>query len=361
MRFRNGRGILIINHQGLGDAVQSLPLIKGVCRWARGRWPVRILLYSPPYFELMQQERLDLIPYYFYPKYEGKTGLLRLWQDLAGTTDLIICPPELSALSLAVLRFALMARYAAGEADAPIDRLLSFSVRRNWNKSFLEAQEELAAKIGLEVPLDVPSIRLTLQELTSANSIMRTFQIREDDVVVGVQCSASIVDKKWPAENFGDVARRLKTAFPNLSIISFGVSEDRADADRARKVADRVNWVEGTGQWTIRQTLAMLSQCDLFLSGDTGLMHMAAAVGTRTLSIFGPTSPVRRAPTYQGGLAVAPDTSCHPCFKLRWGGCTCIRSIDVDRVTTLAQESLLQARSTKSDTTLFRGTAAYVN
>jgi heptosyltransferase-2 len=314
---------------------------------------VRVLFESEPYFELIQEEDLDVIPYYFRPKYQGKMGSLQLCLDLAGTTDLIICPPELSAMSLALLRVAIGARYTAGEADAPLDRLLSFSVRRDWNKSFLNTQEELMARIGLPIPLDVPSIKLASTEVCWAQLELRRFQVQEDDFVLGIQCSASITDKRWPAENFGEVVRRLKEALPQLSVISLGVSEERVDADRAHELVERVNWVEGTGQWTIRQTLAMLSQCDLFLSGDTGLMHMAAAVGTRTLSIFGPTSPLRRAPTYRG-LAVAPDTSCHPCFRLKWRNCNCIQLINVDRVATLAQQCLLQSPSRRSDRNCFK-------
>jgi ADP-heptose:LPS heptosyltransferase len=354
MRFHNGRGVLIVCHQGLGDTVQSLPLIKAVCRWARGRWPVRILFGSQPYSELIQEEGLELIPYYFRPKYQTKRGLLRLCLDLMGTTDLIICPPELSAVSLALFRVAIGARYAAGEADVPFDRLLSFSVKQDWNKSFLKTQEELAARIGLQVPLDVPSITLTLKELRWARSQLRQSEVREDDLVIGVHCSSAVADKKWPAVNFGELVRRLKAVFPNLSAISFGAIEERADAERSHEAAGSVNWVEGTGQWTIRQTLAMLGQCDLFLSGDTGLMHMAAAVGTQTLSIFGPTSPARRAPTYRGGLAVAPITDCHPCYRSRWKGCTCIRLVDVDRVATLAQQCLLRPHRTRFDGSLLQ-------
>jgi ADP-heptose:LPS heptosyltransferase len=355
MRFRDGRGILIVNHQGLGDAVLTLPLIKAVCRWASGRWPVRILFDSQPYSELVQEEGLEHIPCYLHPKYAGKRGLLRLCLDLVGTTDLIICHPEISALKLALLRVAIGARYAAGEAAAPLDWLLSFSVRRDWKKPFLKAQEELGARIGLPVPFDVPSIRLTFKELSWARSLLRRPGVLEDDLVVGLHCSAIVADKRWPAENFGQVVRRLRAVFPNLLAISFGISEERPDAERAHEVAGSGNWVEGTGQWTIRQTLAMLSQCDLFLSGDTGLMHMAAAVGTRTLSIFGPTSPARRAPTYRGGLAVVPDTSCHPCYnRRRWEGCTCIRLVDVDRVATLAQQFLLWSRGTRFGGGLFQ-------
>jgi len=342
IRFRRGRGILVICRQGLGDAVQTLPLIKSVCRYANGRFPVRVLFHSRPSFELFREEGLDFTPYFVTPDYDSRLGLLRLCWDLRGTTDLIVSPPETSPSKTVLLRAAMRARYVAGEADPPLNRLFSFSVPLDWNQSFLQSQEDLATLIGLPVPLELPSITLTAQELFWARSLLRQNGAHERPVL-GLQCSATIADKQWPAENFGQLVRQLHESFPQLSILSFGGEEERTAADRARIVAGPVIWIEGTGKWAIRQTLAALSQCDLFVSGDTGLMHMAAAVETRTLSVFGPTSPARRAPFRQGGLAVAPETSCHPCFRRKWRGCTCIRSVEVERVSALAERLLLES------------------
>jgi heptosyltransferase-2 len=342
MRIRPGKGILVICRQGLGDAVQTLPLIRAVCRFAKDRCPVRILFHSRPSFELFQEEGLDFTPYFIEPDYDGLTGLLRLCWQLRGTSDLIVSPPETSSSKIALLRIAMGVRYVAGEANPPFDRLLSFSVPQDWNRSFLQTQEDLAALLDLPAPLDLPSITLTPKELFWARSLLRQEGIRERPVL-GIQCSAAVTDKKWPAANFGHLMRQLKDVFPNLSVLSFGVQEEREDADTARRAAGPVTWIEGTGKWSIRQTLAALSQCDLFVSGDTGLMHMAAAVETKTLSVFGPTSPARRAPFRQGGLAVAPETSCHPCFRRKWRGCTCIHSVEIDRVRVLAERSLREA------------------
>jgi ADP-heptose:LPS heptosyltransferase len=341
IRLRTGRGILIVNHQGLGDAVQSLPLVKALCHWATDRYPVRILFDSRPYCELYQSEGLHFIPYYVCPDYAGKKGLLQLCLALRGTTDLIVCPPELSAVSLTVLRIALGARYSAGEGAAPFDRLLSFSVRQDLhNKPFLEAQDELAAKLGLATPLDFPSITVTAEEASWARSTLASCCAPDSNVVVGVHCAAAEADKEWPAANFGQLIFELKLRFPNLVVVSFGVRAERPRADHARRIAGTTAWVEGAGEWTIRQTLSMLQQCDLFISGDTGLMHMAAADGTRTLSIFGPTSPIRRAPIARGGVAVDPGTACHPCYKTATRTCSCIRLITVERVLALAQRCL---------------------
>jgi ADP-heptose:LPS heptosyltransferase len=342
IRFRKGRGILVVCRQGLGDAVQSLPLIQAVCRHAQNRCPVRVLFHSRPSFHLLQQEGLDFTPYFVVPDHDGLSGLLRLCSKLRGTTDLIISAPETSASKIALLRCALGSRYVAAEADPPLSRLFSFSVPLDWHRSFLQTQEDLASLLGLPVPLALPSITVTAQEASWAGALLLEASVREHPVL-GVQCSAAIPDKKWPAENFGLVVRRLQQAFPALSVLSFGVKEEQEDTDRAREAAGGLKWIDGAGKWNIRQTLAALSVCDLFLSGDTGLMHMAAAVNTKTLSVFGPTSPARRAPFLQGGLALAPDTACHPCFRRKWRGCTCIRLVDVESVTALAERALVES------------------
>jgi ADP-heptose:LPS heptosyltransferase len=341
MRFRKGRGILLVCRQGLGDAVQTLPLIRAVCGYAQNRWPVRVLFNTRDSFHLLQEEGLDFAPLFVKPDYDGFPGLLRLCRLLRGTSDLIISAPETSPWKIALLRWATGARYVAGEANRPLDWLLSFSVPRDWNRSFFDTEEDLARVIGLPVPLALPSITVTANEASWARAVLREAGIG-DGPVLGVQCSAAIPDKKWPAGNFGIAVRRLKQVFPALSVVSFGVKDEQADTDRARQAAGCVTWVDGTGNWDIRQTLAVLRECDLFLSGDTGLMHMAAAAGTRTLSVFGPTSPARRAPLLQGGLALAPNTPCHPCFRLKWRGCDCIRLVDVESVCTLAERALLE-------------------
>jgi ADP-heptose:LPS heptosyltransferase len=236
----------------------------------------------------------------------------------------------------------LNARYSAGEIDGLLlRRLLSFSVKRDWHKSFLEAQEQLAAAIGVSTPLEQPRISVHPGEVNWARELLHQSGIQDQGILIGLHCSSAVPDKAWPAIYFGQVVKELARTFKKVTAVTFGLQEDQAASGEAQLAAGgNVHWVDGTGKWNIRQTLAMLNRCNLLISGDTGVMHMAAAVGTPTVSVFGPTSPIRRAPLQSGGLAVVPQTSCHPCFKLRWSGCRCIRTISVDRVTAAAVQNL---------------------
>ncbi|MHB8540291.1 MAG: glycosyltransferase family 9 protein [Candidatus Acidiferrales bacterium] len=279
---------------------------------------------------------MPLIPFFIGGLRRHPAGWLNLGMKLAGKSDLIVCPPEISPRKLALLKYATGARYAAGETFAPYNRTLGFSVRTTWAEPYLETQDRIAAALGFDTPLDPPSIGVTAAEISWAKSELGRARLIDARPLVGVQCSSIEPSKRWPAENFGLTVRNLRDQFPGIGVISFGIAAEQASAKDAQQMNVDVPWLDGTGRWSIRETLAMLSQCDVFISGDTGLMHMAAALRTPTVSIFGTTSAIRRAPHYNGGAALSPTASCHPCFRGQWIRCDCIRQITPEQVSSAA-------------------------
>lgn len=330
--IRPGRSVLFVDSQGLGDVVQSLPLLRAVCRWTDGRWPVQSLFATPDHYELVREESLNLTPLFVSSVPRNPYFVFRLWSKLIGKPDLIVCAPEMSAAKLVALKYATAARYAIGEASAPYSRFLTSYVETSWTRPWVETQDAIAAALGLETPLEPPSICVTKREQEWAESMLAQAGNSQNRRILGIQCSSAVPQKRWPSESFAQVLKEIHRRHPDLRVISFGTAMERSSADQTRCIAGKVPWVEGAGKWTIRRTLAMLSCCSVFLSGDTGLMHMAAALGVPTVSIFGPTSATRRAPLHNDGFAICPVTSCHPCFRGAWTPCECIRSITPVRV-----------------------------
>lgn len=320
--------------------MQSLPLLKAICVRAEGKWPVKVLFATREHYDLVREENLIMVPYFVQHLRRNPSGLLRLWLSLLRRSDLIVCPPEMSAAKLVALKVATGARHAIGEASPPVSWFLTYSVETSWTRPFPATQDEIARAIGLDPPLLPPSIRTSVEESAWALRETRDAGLQGRGPIVGVQCSSVVPSKSWPAENFGACIRALCRLTPNLSVISFGTFRERNAAETAHGIVGNVPWIEGTGKWNIRKTLSMLKRCDLFISGDTGLMHMAAAVGTRTISIFGPTSASRRAPINRSAIAICPKTSCHPCFRGRWTPCECIRRILPEDIIPVAAKHL---------------------
>ena len=335
--IRPWRGVLFVDCQGLGDVVQSLPLLKAVCNWSAGKWPVRVLFAARQHYELVREENLQLIPIFVGELRRDAAGLMKLWTRLARKSDLIMCAPEMSPGKLVLLKYVTGARYAIGEASSPYSHFLSFSTEASWTKPYLETADIIAAALGFDTPLDPPSIRLTAEEISWAESELDRAGFDDTRPLVGIQCSSVVPSKRWPPGNFGSAIHNLREDFDGLQIVSLGNADERVAAVEVGGTVAGVPWLEGTGRWSIRETLAMLSRCDVFISGDTGLMHMAAAVGTRTVSMFGPTSATRRAPRSNRGIALCPATACHPCFRGRWTPCECIRQISSEQVSDAAR------------------------
>jgi ADP-heptose:LPS heptosyltransferase len=112
---------------------------------------------------------------------------------------------------------------------------------------------------------------------------------------VALNVGASRAYKRWPAENWAALADGLAERGGGLIFIG--------DARDAQTVADVREWMHSagsirdlSGQTTLRQLASVLAASDLVVSGDSGPMHLAVAVGTPVLALFGATNPARHGP-----------------------------------------------------------------
>jgi heptosyltransferase-1 len=110
--------------------------------------------------------------------------------------------------------------------------------------------------------------------------------------------------KRWPAERYGEVARQLAENGVK-ALINFGPGEE--DLARAVKIASGGAAETFTG--SITQLIALTRRARLFIGGDTGPMHMAAALGVPVVGIFGPTDPARNGPFQTRGIVLRSSVS----------------------------------------------------
>ena len=148
--------------------------------------------------------------------------------------------------------------------------------------------------------------------------------------------------KKWALENHIDTMVKLVREH-NAYIVLCGGPDERNEADQVVRsmdpdVASRT--LDTVKKLNIKQTGAFIRQCDVFVSNDSGLMHMAAAVGTPVVAIFGMSSEVKNAPWIKPdsnmSSIVKTDLWCRPCYGTeRHGMCRrgdCLGDIKVDEV-----------------------------
>jgi ADP-heptose:LPS heptosyltransferase len=124
---------------------------------------------------------------------------------------------------------------------------------------------------------------------------------------------ASWSSKLWASERWSELARRLAQEL-GLSVHLSGGREDLAAADAIARSAG-VPVVSHAGTFTLRETAGLLASAELVISGDTGPLHMAVALGRPVVALFGAADPRRTAPFGRPEAVVRNPVECSPCRK----------------------------------------------
>jgi heptosyltransferase-2 len=156
--------------------------------------------------------------------------------------------------------------------------------------------------------------------------------------VVAFAPGAVGASKRWPY--YADLGRRLAAEGNSVWVIG-GPSEKELAAEIVR--ADPVNISDLTGP-DLRNAILALAAANAAVSNDSGLLHVAAALGTPAIGIFGPTSPWHWAPLnpIAAVIETAGELPCRPCHKpvCRLGHHRCMRDITADRVADATRHAL---------------------
>ena len=163
---------------------------------------------------------------------------------------------------------------------------------------------------------------------------------------VGMHVSGGRAIKQWPETRFREVAQRL-VRDRSAAIVLTGTPDDRAQVDVVRTALPPDRVVDLSGDVNLLTAAAVIDQLDLFVTGDTGPMHLANAVGTPIVAVFGPSDPKRYAPRGVRDTVVRIDLPCSPCNRIRLPpercvGHTpdCLAGIEVAQVLAAIDETL---------------------
>jgi ADP-heptose:LPS heptosyltransferase len=163
---------------------------------------------------------------------------------------------------------------------------------------------------------------------------------------IGIHVSGGREIKQWPEVRFREVAEHL-VRDRSAGIVLTGAPADRAQVDVVRAALPPTRVVDLSDGADLLTVAAVIQQLDLFVTGDTGPMHLAHAVGTPIVAVFGPSDPRRYAPRGVRDTVVRIDLPCSPCNRIRLppARCTghtpdCLAGIETAQVLTAIDEAL---------------------
>ena len=188
----------------------------------------------------------------------------------------------------------------------------------------------LALPKGAPLPPDypLPELEVPTQEIAAWR---QRLGLAEGRPLAAFAPGAVGPSKRWPASYFAETARRL--AAQGFSVIVLGGPGETSLAAEIGAGQGHVRDLTGAD---LRNAILGLAAADVAVSNDSGLLHVAAALGTPSIGIFGPTSPWHWAPLNPLAAVIETQTvvSCRPCHKptCRYGHHRCMREIPPESV-----------------------------
>jgi len=341
--------ILIRATNWIGDAVMSLPAIRAV----RARFPqAHIAVLARPWVgDLYAREKcIDrVLPYLpakgardFAAKFRFAASLRREQFDCA-----ILLQNAFEAA--AVVRLAAIphrigyARDGRGwllTAAIPVPR--AGEIPRHERFYYLE----LLRRAGIldEIP-PVPVIQLECADAAAREGAARFERLGIPPAAIGVSPGAAYGGaKRWLSERFAEAARLMQEA-KGGSIVLFGSPDER---QLCETVAESIRAADGAvwnlaGQTSLAEFIQLAAACRVFLTNDSGAMHVASALGVPTIAIFGATDDSTTGPAGECVRVIRHSVDCSPCLLRE---CPidhrCMTGVTAERV---AEESLVLLRS----------------
>jgi ADP-heptose:LPS heptosyltransferase len=157
------------------------------------------------------------------------------------------------------------------------------------------------------------SLRVPEANRTDASRILAPLS---GPLKIGIHVSGGRAIKQWPEQRFREVAEHLVSQ-RSAAIVLTGAAADRAQVDLVRAALPPNRVLDLAGDVSLLTVAAVIAQLDLFVTGDTGPMHLANAVGTPIVAVFGPSQPWRYAPRGTRDTVVRIDLPCSPCNRIR--------------------------------------------
>ncbi|MCX7988556.1 MAG: lipopolysaccharide heptosyltransferase II [Thermodesulfovibrio sp.] len=316
--------ILIRAVNWLGDAVMSLPAIRGIRK-----------LHQDAKISILAKRRVAQLF-----EFEKSIDEIIIYEDgLKGKIKTIKMLKEKQFKRAYLLQNALDAALLVYLAGIPErigwDRdcrhfLLTHPVPYNEEDRKIHHIDyffEIPKRFNPSLSPEYPWLNLPIEDRISARKELRELKRPIIAVAPGAKYGNT---KKWEMFKFIEIIKKFTAKYG--SVVIFGQKGEGLDfnINENEKLKDKV--FDLTGKTSLSDLIKLLSECDLLLCNDSGIMHLGYALGIPLVSIFGSTSPELTGPPRFAGNVIKANVSCSPCFKNKCDHIKCMKSIEVDDV-----------------------------
>lgn len=223
---------------------------------------------------------------------------------------------------------------------------LGISDDLKFRKNEKTYQEIIFETVGLRYKGEPYIINLNEDDLAYAESVFKEKGIRKDDIKIGLNTGSGVVfaTKRWTIEGFAGLADMLSKKLGAKVMLLGGPEEDF----RNREIFDltKTKPVNIGTNHSLTHFAAIVSMCDLLVTGDTLALHFAIGLGVPTVVIFTSTC-AQELDLYGKGIKIVADVECAPCYKSSCDDMRCASSISASDVFDVCVEVLRKTKDSR--------------
>jgi lipopolysaccharide heptosyltransferase II len=335
---------LIVTTTGIGDTLWATPPIAAL----RRKYPAGYIavLTNPSGAELLKGNPAINNLFIFRRGAAGVMSLLPLIQSLRKemfgkififhASDRIVWPICSLAGAAEIIGFK-------GHSK-DLDFILTKMIVADSTIHGVENRFLMLADAGVQKNSESLSVCLKKKDEEEAINFLEKNGIDLKEELIGLHPGAQKAFKCWPAEYFIETGNILRVRY-GCRIV---VTGDKEEEELAEKVASGIEAAKSSaGQLTIRGSAALIERMSLFITNDTGPMHIAFALKTPTIALFSPTDPALCGPyKAEKALALSKNTTCVPCIGKKCYNSLCLAQISPREVVEAA-ENILGSRDNR--------------
>jgi heptosyltransferase-2 len=325
--------ILVRVPNWVGDAIMSLPVLAGL----RRLFPLaEITVLAAPRVAPLFAAQPGVAEVIRYPSGRGKWQIL--W-EMRGRFDVALALPNSmeSALGLWLLGVPSRVGYNTDSRRLFLKEAVSGHRKLEGLHTVFYFLGLLKA-LGGVAAFTPPSLYLEPEEETRGARFLAECGHPGQGPWVGLSPGAAYGPaKRWPPERFAALGQELLREF-DARLILLGGKEERAVANQVKEHLPG-GVIDVVGLTSLREALGLLSQLQLLVTNDSGLMHAAAALSVPVVALFGSTDPESTGPFTSRATVIRHPRPCSPCFKRTCEeGYACLQDIGVDEVLAAARD-----------------------
>ena len=340
---------------GVGNSIIFLPIIEALNNNLKNA-KIDIVVGNKAVHDIFQTFS-DINSIYIYTHaYPKKSNLLskilariNLFWKLKNKRYNYFLSTELSGIKEGLLGLLLGSKSRIGFGQTKLNSLIYTNlIEINSSQHEFDLKKNILPIFKINKSSDIPAIDVPKKLDEYATSILKK---TSGHIVIGIHPGSheTLTHKRWPIQNFGLLLQNLDSIY-KCKFLFLGSETEIDLGKKLEQLLPESNCINLIGKTSIIQTVALIKQCDFFISSDTALMHIASAVGTQGLAIFGPSSTIKNHPLnrniqmlYNSDCDIQLNQMCNDCNEKFIHDKTppsCLTNITVNTVTAETKKSL---------------------